>query len=186
MIWIKKGCLNLLRNKSKSQEKTVCDSLGIPSYLQRNGRPEDNNFLSETIYRRFRSSANIQSWLNDQSISSSIFPVQDDSCNRSKYSNVPEDVLYNVRVEDSGAHYLSWGILEFDSDALKTFSSEVNGEKRYFTIGLIHSPLECMYPHSEIIVYENGERIDTNKPKSIKRLIRDCLINNSRIVKHPD
>lgn len=164
---------------------SVCDSLGIPSYLHRKGRDIDNHFIDEFVYRRFLASAEKSDWMANNQISSSIFEVKNDSCNRSKYSNSPEDVLYNIRVEDEGKHYFSWGVLSINTKAFDVFTFKINETTRTFSLQLSHEPLECMFPHSEIIVLENGSVVDTSKPKSVKAAIRDFLITECEIVKLP-
>jgi len=164
---------------------SICDSLRIPSHLHRNGRAIDDEFGEELIYRRFLAPGLNSDWLKSRQLSSSIFEVKNDSCNRSKYSNSPHDVLYNVRIEDEGKHYLSWGILSINSKAFSLFTFQVNGTTRTFSLKLSHDPLDCMFPHSEIIVLEAGIRIDTSKPKSVKAVIRDYLITECEIVKFP-
>ena len=61
-----------------------CEKLGIPAHLHRNGRSTDHQFNIELIYRRFSPFGKPEDWKKDRSISASIFPVKDDSCNRSK------------------------------------------------------------------------------------------------------
>ena len=165
-----------------------CLELGIPEYLHQKERPVDSIFQSEFIYRRYKASGNVEDWKKDKVISASIFPVKNDSCNRSKYCRVPEDVLYNTREEDKGNHYFEMGILSVNSDSLIFFSGNItqNGNARNFQLTVSHEPLECMYPHCEILVMENGQVIDQKKPKSIKALIRDLLLDEVEIAKMPD
>lgn len=164
----------------------VCSKLGIPKELERNNRPPDQIFNCEKIYRRFQGTSNIEDWKSDRGISSSIFPVKNDSCNREKYSTNPTDVLYNIREQDGGAHYFgTYGILEFSSDIIYEFensSLEINNVVRKFTLQLIHSPEECMYPHCEVLVLENGNRIQHLTAKSIKSAIRVFLIDNCTVL----
>ena len=87
----------------------ICKQLNIPTHLHRNGRPEDPDFVSEGIYRRFKASWNRQDCLKNWAVSASIFQVNADSCVREKYSGGPEDVLYNTRPQDGGIHYLDGG-----------------------------------------------------------------------------
>jgi len=185
LIWIKKAFFRLSIKFKFGVSNSVCNSLGIPSYLHRSGRAIDNEFIDEFIFRRFLATGAKIDWMKDNQLSSSIFEVKNDSCNRSKYSNSPEDVLYNVRIEDEGKHYFSWGILSIGTKAFSIFTFKVNGTTRTFSLQLSHDPLECMFPHSEIIVLEVGFRIDTNKPKSVKTAIRDFLITECKIVKYP-
>jgi hypothetical protein len=165
-----------------------CSQLNIPSYLYTNGRTADQNFNSEKIWRRFKGSSSKDEWRKTH-ISAAIFPVRDDSCIRSKYSRDAEDVLYNDREQDNGLHYRDWGILEIETTTLFDFlphKIEQNGIVRSFTIDLFHSPTECIYPHSEIKVLENGNLINASKPKSTKTAIRDFLLKISRVIKNPN
>jgi hypothetical protein len=165
-----------------------CEKLGIPTYLHKNNRSTDQEFNSEIIYRRFYTSGKPEDWKNDRSISASIFPVKDDSCNRDKYSKEPQDVLYNTREQDKGLHYTKMGVLSFCSSIINGFSESINqnDSSRDFTLKLVHDPLDCMYPHCEIVVLEGDVIINQNKPKSIKTLIRDILIENITIVVEPN
>lgn len=165
----------------------VCKALGIPEYLHRDGRPIDEEFNSELIYRRFNIAGNPSEWIKDKSISTVIFEVKNDSCNREKYCKTPSDVLFNTRPEDKGAHYEHHGIISFNSDVVQYFneSLELNDTKRQFTLKMVHYPNDCMYPHCEIHVYENGIYVDSGKPKSIKALIRDILIGACEVIKYP-
>ncbi len=162
-----------------------CSELGIPEELHRKNRPIDNTFESEMIYRRFQSSASISEWSKDGKLSSSIFPVKRDSCNREKYSTSPKDVLYNIREEDEGKHYFDiYGVVGFSSEVLYDFQNTslmINDEVRKFTLQLSHSPEECMYPHCEILVLENGQEVTLNA-KSIKTAIRVYLVQNCKIL----
>lgn len=185
MIWIEKVFLSLLEKFNSESSESVCSSLGIPSHLHRAGRVNDDVFVGEVIFRRFLASGTKNDWSKNSQISCSIFEVKNDSCNRSKYSDSPEDVLYNVRIEDGGNHYFSWGILSIGSDMFDLFTFQINGTTRTFSLKLEHVPLDCMFPHSEIIVFENNEKVDTSKPKSVKVVIRDYLISNCDIVKSP-
>lgn len=164
-----------------------CHALGIPEYLHRDERPIDIHFLSETIFRRFDVPGEPSTWRKDKRISASIFPVRNDSCIREKYSRKPEDVLYNTRVEDNGRHYFHMGILSFSTSDIDGFKEEIshNNSRRIFTLKMKHDPLDCMYPHCEILVLENDTILDQNKPKSIKTLVRDILLDKISIVKEP-
>lgn len=166
----------------------LCQQLGIPERLHRNGRGIDNEFLEdELIYRRFKVEGNKEDWLSNSQISTSIFKVSNDSCNRSKYSEEPEDVLFNIRPQDEGKHYIDWGILSLQVHQLNQFSFPIqqNSIDRIFSIKVEHVPDDCMYPHSEIRVFVDGELISKNKPSSINRAIRDFLIEQVVIVKEP-
>ena len=119
-------------------------------------------------------------------MSVALFELKDDSYNRSKYSQKPEDVLYNEREEDKGNHYLDAGILQVAILHTLTFGFEINDEERKFQLLPVHKPTECIFPHSELHIYENGAKIDyaQSKPKSLKAAIRDFLVRNCTVVKN--
>lgn len=164
-----------------------CFELGIPEHLHSKGREIDNVFDSELIYRRYFASGKITDWMKDGSISAAIFPVRNDSCNRSKYCKDPTDVLYNTREGENEEHYIHMGILGFNSSAVEDFSHTIkhNNNDRVFRLKMQHDPRVCMYPHCEIIVLENGERVNSGKPKSVKVLVRDILLNSIEIISYP-
>ncbi len=99
------------------------------------------------------------------------------------------DVLYNTREIDLGKHYYSFGVLELncnDLDYINNLPIELNGTERRFTLNPIHKPEKCMYPHSEILIYEGGVEIDIKTPKSVNVFIRDVLIEKMKVVKEPN
>lgn len=166
----------------------LCTQLGIPERLHRNGRAIDTEFLEdELVYRRFKVEGTKEDWHSNNQVSVKVFPISNDSCNRSKYCESPEDVLFNTRPSDEGKHYLDWGILSLEVSKLNdfNFSFQQNSIQKLFFIKVEHIPSECMYPHSEIRVYENGVLIIQDKPKSIKSAIRKFLMDRKKIVKEP-
>lgn len=165
---------------------SVCSKLGIPDYLHCNGRSKDDNFNDdESLYRRFFIKAPYEEWEKNNQTSASIFPVQNDSYVRSEYVKEPIDALYNDREVDEGSHYYNAGILEVKILPIKQFKYSINGQPRKFILQPSHEPTTCIFPHSEVHVYENGNRIDSNKPRSVNLAIRVELIRNSRIIKRP-
>ena len=101
-----------------------CKELGIPDYLHRGARSADQNFdPEESLYRRFFTKIPSSEWQQDKAVSSVLFELKDDSYNRSKYSQEPEDVLYNEREEDRGSHYFEAGILQVAVLHTSKFSS---------------------------------------------------------------
>lgn len=167
----------------------LCSSLRIPERLHTNNREIDNDFRGEEIYRRFNISGERSNWENNRTLSASIFPVDRDSCNRQKFSLSPNDVLYNTRPQDNGAHYLHHGIIMFKAEAVEEFDETLteNGKNRIFKLRIEHVPTECMYPHCEVHVFENGVKLDLTKPpRSIRGFVRDVLLEHSSIIKYPD
>ena len=173
-------------------QENPCSKLGIPKYLHSRKRLKDNHFLSsEKIYRRFTAKGRAEDWKNDKALSAVVFPVEDDSVNRSAYCEKPEDVLYNTREKDEGKHYWNHGILLFQVNKFKELSLEpkepirLNGVERDFTFHLEHCPQPCMYPHSEIWVMEGGKRVDNQPPRSIRAIARSQLVGICDIYKYP-
>lgn len=170
----------------------ICTQLKIPEYLHQRERVADSQFdETEKIYRRFSVDGEIEDWKNTRAISAQIFRLSEDgdSCSRSKYTKVPEDVLYNDKVEDEGHHYNHHGIFSFMVDKLVRIGPVYQNEiKRTFIIKLEHTPKECLYPHSDIVVYEVGKDGSVNinePPRSTKTLIRNSLLDIIDIYKYP-
>ncbi|PVV54827.1 hypothetical protein [Chryseobacterium sp. HMWF035] len=161
-----------------------CDEICIPNNLHWEGKPIDENFENENLYRRVRIPID-QNKINEREISAIIFPIKDDSCNREKYSS-PIDVLYNVNAKNCDDHFFNFGIVSINSNYILSQSFTPEGSVDQFTFKIIHSPTECMYPHCEVIVFKNNARISDNKPKSVKAYIRDVIIKNCTIIKDFD
>lgn len=178
------------------RQNNACSKLGIPKYLSTGSRIKDPIFSDdEKIYRRFTTPGDIDDWkkskLTGESISASIFPVDDDSVNRGKYSKKPEDVLYNTREQDQGAHYVNHGILYFTVSKFQRLSIKTkepirsNNNVVDFTFHLEHKPEACMYPHTEIWILRNGKKADIRSPKSVRALVRDELFEIVDVYKYP-
>ena len=160
----------------------ICDAFGIPKHLHKNGRDVDPNFLKEEcLYRRFSNKMPPANWYKDEgnkkNISASLFPLNSDSYNRSKYCKA-EDVLYN---DSSENHYLLAGIFTIrvsKIEQVKDINTE-NEPKRKFTLMVEHTPKECNYSHSEVFCYENGNKLPYGgqPTKSIRMVIRDYLLS---------
>lgn len=169
-----------------------CSRLGIPKHLHTANRQKVSEFApSETIYRRFTEPGTINQWKGNNQVSASIFKLDNDSCNRSIFCQLPEDVLLNTREQDNGAHYLTHGIISFNVGKFYSLlvppapAIKQNGFDRNFVLHLEHDPLPCMYPHTEIHVYDGSNRIDNSPPKSTKAIIRGLLLDICEIVKMP-
>lgn len=160
-----------------------CDENLIPKHLHLNGRVLINEFSEETLYRRFEKSHILPSG----EISVSIFDTREDSVNRSAFSE-PNDVLYNTRALKNSEHFFNWGIVGVSTELFKEKIFPVNDEPRIFQLIPNHCPEECMYPHSQIEIFENGNRITKGqtKPKSIKTAIRSYYREIWQLYKMPD
>jgi len=156
-----------------------CGSLGIPEHLHTNGKAPDHNFdPDELYYRRFASVDEISS---AGGISESAISTQNMSGNRSKYS-APDDVLFNI---NSSEHFTSWGVWEVDIAAICELAFTHPVEARNYTVRVVHTPEECMYPHAEIQILENGEPVKRIKSTVVKTKIREAISHLTRITKRP-
>lgn len=164
--------------------ESPCEKLGIPTRLEWNAQPVIDKFEDEKekLYRWFNPDTEYtyEGHLSATTIKNVFSPPFDISCNRSSLCKYSTDVLYNT---SKLPHRYDFGVIEtlvkdvkgYKFDFLQT---QQNGETHQVSIELEieHIPEECMYPHSEIIVYKDGERIkDKVKPSSLKTVIRDKL-----------
>ncbi|PQA95552.1 hypothetical protein B0A69_03990 [Chryseobacterium shigense] len=162
-------------------DQNPCEKICIPTELHWNARPIDEDFTDENLFRRTRISID-SSKIDDNKISAAIFPIKDDSCNREKYSQA-DDVLFNIMANDCDDHFLNYGIVKINSNYILSESFSPEGSPDNYTFKILHCPTNCMYPHSEISVFKNNEKISDHKPKSVKAFIRDIIISNCIIVK---
>lgn len=149
-----------------------CFDLGIPKHLHKNERGQDSEFQDdELLFRRYKEE-------------NQIFSTQRMSVNRSKYGQ-SEDVLYNV---NSSNHFNHWGIVSIKVGQLRKFQfahPEKQGIK--YSLTVVHSPSDCMYPHSEIIILQNDIQLDSlDKPKSARTEFMMFCEQNFIKVKSPE
>ncbi len=165
-----------------------CENLKIPERLWLKENPISNSFKDVSLYRRFTVTGNKNTWKSNN-LSHCVFKLDKDSYNKSNLCKSHLDVLYNTREEELGNHYYSHGILMLNCSDLIDINKlpiELNGTERKFTLNPIHKPEKCMYPHSEILIYEGDVEIDIKTPKSINVLIRDILIEKMEVLKEPN
>jgi hypothetical protein len=167
-----------------------CGVLNIPERLWRNERAIDNDFKDDSLYRRFIVFGDKLTW-SSSNLSHVVFKLDRDSYNKSSLCTEPNDVLYNTRLVDNGVHYVNFGILELPCHSLDQINDipvvlELNGTKRIFKLQPVHSPEDCMYPHSEILIYEGDVEVNIKTPKSIGVILRDVLIEKINIIKEPN
>lgn len=158
-----------------------CHARGIPDHLHQLGRPVDSEFTpTEALYRRFNPSFSLD---NPDSIYA-IFTTRRMSVNREKHSHRPEDVLFNV---DGPPHFLAWGIAEIHVATVTDIHvpHPNSREPIHYSLAVRHQPERCMYPHCEIEVYANGERIEEIKPSSAKTRIKAAMARACVILKLP-
>ena len=138
-----------------------CEQTAIPERLHRKGRPIDPEFADEEwLYCRCRTngykgaSREATFPLIDEAglIHEQHVRTQSQSITRDKYSDGPTDALYDG---DSGEL--------LDEQAIFGFRfGDVNGrtepheqeERRSYEIRVEHVPTPCVYPHSEVRVYQ--------------------------------
>src|SRR5690606_28772290 len=115
----------------------------------------------EVLFRRFYAEGEEDDWRTPE-VSVSIFPLRNDSYNRGKYSNL-DDVLFNINAKNRDDHFFSWGILSIKVEVLKDIQEKVDiGEQiNTYTFSCEHSPETCMYPHTEVHAYKDGEKINS-------------------------
>lgn len=127
-----------------------CSVPGIPNRLHRNGQGADNVFDESLIYIRLKPS----DFVSPALISHNAFRIDMQSCNREKYSTDPRDVLLNINAATVSDHFLNYGIVSIPIDALRkgSFDHPTDTTKQY-KLDLVHTPEECMFPHSEIVTF---------------------------------
>jgi hypothetical protein len=158
-----------------------CSSL-VPLHLHQQNRPEITEFgINEELYRRFPFKKDGVLTLKDGKPTASIFSTKSMSCNRSKHSQKPEDVLYDtfkkIYVENAGIASLCFC-------KISTFKQSLEGHT--YTLSVKHKPEFCMYPHSEVIVQKDQILIeDFKRPESIKTAIKHFYRSNALIIKEP-
>lgn len=119
----------------------------IPVEMKRQGREPDQHFDDkEKLYRRFRPDD-----FDGDGVAPEAFELPDMSVNREKYGP-PEWLLLH---ED----YRDWGVVAFRVE-------EIPRDQALYHLGVLaymlrpeHVPLHNNYPHSEIRVYLDNDRI---------------------------
>ena len=162
--------------------ESTCEELGIPLRLRRENRDIIPQFddESECLYRWFKPGLQYSpdGRLSAATVGPVFSPPYDISCNRSSLCASPADVLYSI---SKLPHRFDHGVIEAQVISVQVHIFEVQqGSERLqvsLQLGIEHKPEECMYPHSQIIVHKNGERIaDEVRPnKMLKTAIRDEL-----------
>ena len=137
----------------------------IPARLYTNDRAADQAFghteklfirVPENCYEGGRPSLN-------------AFTSQSQSFNREKYCEVAEDVLFNIDAENENDHFDTFGIISLRTDALTAEVFPHPQEPIQYVLAPDHDPVECMYPHSEILTFVAGD----------ERTIRSSLVKTT-------
>jgi hypothetical protein len=139
-------------------EIQTCDELSIPTHLRQNNRQEEPNFSGDLyLYRRFQPELKyeFEGHLSVAAISYHFKPPYNISVNRSSFCRNETDVLYDA---EKLPHRFDWGVM-------RAFVASINGHIFKSVLGdnstvvvkleVKHSPLCCMYPHAEILIYKN-------------------------------
>ncbi len=164
--------------------QVICDNLLIPTRLHQVDREPNQEFeRNELLYRRFKVREPFDEWLNNNRISAAIFPVdrKGDSLNRDLYCESYKDVLYNIEVDGVDISY--YGVVGFSCKEVfdcPCFTDELGN---VYDIRLQHEPEPCMYPHSVIKVYKNGQYDSAVKSRTANANFRDVLISTLTLYK---
>jgi hypothetical protein len=162
--------------------ETEC-SPNIPEYLHQKGRQELQEFLDcEKLFRRVPR-AYIE---EDGTINPASLRLANDSFNREKFCQRPEDLL----IDNQGKEYKSdeWFILEISAGNIRrlnscsTDSSVKPPQKNHFTVIPHHDPLRCNYSHAIIAAHKNGIRVPEISPKKVKSEIRQQFTKYCTII----
>ncbi len=96
--------------------------------------------------------------------------------------NGPRDVLYN---EQAGPpHYDDWGVVELSLSEVESLSRVHPVEDSiHYTLRVFHRPTQCMCPHAEIEVLQNGTPVAEIRSKGVKAWVKVELAKISRLVK---
>jgi hypothetical protein len=153
------------------KEDKECSVLGIPAHLHTSGRPIIPEFeKNEMLYRRFGPSPKPpEDWIYE-ALSTSLMSV-----NRSTLCKSFEDALWS----EDGKHYLSWGVFSLLTQKVCEIEARLHrpdlNHDQIFLLRVRHDPKQCMYPHSQIEVFRDGELIETVKASTIKTTLRRAM-----------
>jgi hypothetical protein len=162
----------------------ACEERGIPEYLWRKDRHDIEIEDTDSLYRRVPSGFFAEKE-NTKKVTSTAFPLKNDSYNVVSLCQEHKDVLYSIR--DGIDHYFDHGVIEIDISKLSNKEFEYTGGKEKYKCELKfnHIPETCMYPHAEIHVYINGEKKDQVNAKEAKAALRLFLQEAHEIVLFP-
>ena len=160
----------------------TCEELEIPNRLRKNGQVAIPHFRDgELLFRWFKPNVQIdfEGKISTSAVGDVFRPPHETSVNRSSLCKDSTDVLYNHK---NLPHRFDYGVIQAKVNSFNTygFSSTDNiGNERFqvnIMFGIQHAPEECMYPHTNINVYKNGELIKNDiRSKTLKADIRDEL-----------
>ena len=154
-----------------------CRAKGIPDHLHQCERPINQTFdPSESLFYRFKPGEKIK----NGKVPKGIFRVKNMSVLRQIYCRSPNDALYDG---ERGISYPDWGVAELVVGKVESFSYNGDPPKEY-TLKVVHDPLQCVYPHSEVRLFERGVRLN-EVPDGLATLIRVCLADSCSVAKAP-
>jgi len=176
-------------------EEVECAELGIPERLWIDGREPDHAFgPDERLFRWFKPNMQFFAGHISGAVGQAFRDIQHLSTNREAYCEHPTDVLYSHSSRYDG-HRFDHGVLEAAVNEIEDLTYRANvdrqgreiDERREFTFSVRHDPVECMYPHSVIELYESGELIESKpKPKPVRAIIRSMIAETMRVCHEPD
>ena len=167
----------------------MCNLEYIPEHLCRNGKNIISQFeIGEKLYFRCKSHQLIYPY---NSLSLATLSHNRNFCDETTYTL--NDVLWNISEDDDYQFYEEFKVAELEISDVngitfdKTLVSEINSELS-LRIVLKHTPLECMFPHSEFKFYLTDQEVTmTNYKETLgvkkgpnKKAIRE-LRNDARI-----
>jgi hypothetical protein len=168
----------------------ACLTPGIPANLHRNERLIDNDFFSDNkLYIRVKPEdiiTTVDEHGNEtRKVSLNAFVTTKQSCNRDKYSDV-NDVLYNINAKAIENHYNHWAVVSIPLEKLNLFKFK---HPQIAAINYMakpcHDPNDCMYAHTEIIVYntDDQDQEQAKLPPTVKAQIKANYIDICTIEK---
>ncbi len=171
----------------------TCEELGIPNRLRRNGQEAIPHFQDgELLFRWFKpnSQAIFEGEISTSVVGDFFRQPHETSVNRSSLCRYSTDVLYNHK---NLPHRFDYGVIQAEVTSFieHEFPATDNLENDIFQVtiklGVQHAPEECMYPHTNITVYKNGELIENDiKGKRLKANIRDELRRMFTVCHYPN
>ena len=119
----------------------------IPPEMMAQGRPADQDFSDgELLYRRFRPDD-----FDDGEVAPEAFELPDMSVNRQKYGP-PSWLLLEEE-------YQGWGVASFRVMDIPRGREMLHAGIFAYVLQAEHVPLRHNYPHSEVRIYRENERI---------------------------
>jgi hypothetical protein len=154
------------------EEDADCAKFQIPTRLHRLTRFAVREFQDlEKLYRRVDPKQ-----IEDEglAIASVRFrggmSVNRDGLDSNRISLYPEDVLFDTRSEN---HYSGWSILVFNVEAIRRFTWEHPDTGKRYELRLKHEPEQCMFPHSLVELFCEGERKESVQSKKHSLELKD-------------